>query len=218
MKILTKVVVLACIIFLPLVLFSQQKSPAQLGIEESSIPTGIAVGEYAPNFTGITEDGNEIELNRLLEKGPVILIFYRGYWCSKCSSYLTNYSDSLNLLQTLGAQIVAVTPEVSAGINKTKSKTGFETIVISDVGDRIMEKYKVAFNVTEAYQQKIIGYYQVDIAEANGQTTASLPVPATFIIDRINPNKKGGKIIWRQFDLNYGNRASVKEMLDQLPQ
>jgi hypothetical protein len=39
-----------------------------------------------------------------------------------------------------------------------------------------------------------------------------LPVPATYIINR------DGSIVYRQFDLNYGNRASIKNMLANLPE
>ena len=46
--------------------------------------------------------------------------------------------------------------------------------------------------------------------ENNNQEEAKLPVPATYIIG------KDGLIKWRHFNYNYSQRASVKEILDNL--
>jgi hypothetical protein len=40
----------------------------------------LKVGDMAPDFTLRNSDGQDISLNQLLSKGPVILSFYRGRW------------------------------------------------------------------------------------------------------------------------------------------
>ena len=59
------------------------------------IPHGLKVGDKAPDFTGYDQTGKTVDLKKLLEKGPVVLFFYRGKWCPVCSRYLNNYQDSL---------------------------------------------------------------------------------------------------------------------------
>ena len=40
----------------------------------------VAVGDKAPDFTLPDTEGNDVSLSGLLEKGPVVLGFYRGRW------------------------------------------------------------------------------------------------------------------------------------------
>ncbi len=49
------------------------------------------------------------------------------------------------------------------------------------------------------------------LKEAHSDDSERLPVPATFIIDR------NREIVWRQFDPNYKNRASVENIVKHLP-
>jgi len=40
----------------------------------------IAVSEVAPDFTLEDQNGQKFSLSESSGKGPVVLIFYRGYW------------------------------------------------------------------------------------------------------------------------------------------
>lgn len=40
----------------------------------------IGVGAMAPEFTLGDQDGNKVTLTEARSKGPVVLVFYRGYW------------------------------------------------------------------------------------------------------------------------------------------
>lgn len=55
-----------------------QKEVERVGRE--GIVTGLEIGDTAPNFTLPDATGNNITLYDQLEKGPVILSFYRGAW------------------------------------------------------------------------------------------------------------------------------------------
>ncbi|MCA9653025.1 MAG: redoxin domain-containing protein [Myxococcales bacterium] len=39
-----------------------------------------AVERTAPDFSLTAHDGSSVSLARLLERGPAILVFYRGHW------------------------------------------------------------------------------------------------------------------------------------------
>lgn len=67
------------------------------------------------------------------------------------------------------------------------------------------------FKVTEDYQAMIQDKLKASIAETNANKQAELPVPATFIID------KTGKIVYKQFNPDYKVRASVDDILNNLP-
>jgi peroxiredoxin len=189
----------------------QTSGTEEFGVSSETVPSGLQVGEKAPEIKAKTAEGKTFALYDQLKSKPVVLIFYRGYWCPVCSRYLSAYQDSLQLIVDRGASFIAVTPETYDFVEKTREKTkaGFE--IISDTDGKIMEDYKVNFNVTEDYVHGIETHLNADIAKTNGQDEAVLPVPATYIIDQ------KGNIVYRQFDLNYSNRASVGEILKNLP-
>ena len=202
-----------CILFSAHLVSSQPGDPpTSYGIDANfGIPSGLLPGAIAPEFTAQDAYGKNIMLKNELKNGPVVIIFYRGEWCPVCNRYLSNFQDSLSYVEATGATVLAITPEVPASANKMIEKTGATFTVIPDPTEKIMTDYKVIFQVTEAYQQKIRNALEADIASNNAKKDAKLPVPATFIIN------KEGIIVYRQFNLDYHIRASVKEILDNIP-
>jgi peroxiredoxin len=192
--------------------YGQDINYARFGIEtnDNNIPHGLKVGDKAPDFTGYDQTGKQVELKKLLDKGPIILFFYRGKWCTVCSRYLNNYQDSLKVLTDQGFNIVAITPESIENVEQTVKLHNLTFTVIYDCQEKIMKDYDVIFNVTKAYQEKIHSDFSINIAENNGRDAARLPVPATYIIN------KDGIIVAVQFDPDFKNRASVKWMLKNL--
>ncbi len=177
---------------------------------DNGAPEGLAVGDKAPDFEAKDMLGNPIVLSKILAHKPVVLLFYRGYWCPICTRYLKAFQDSIELIQETGAIVLAVTPETADYANETLTETGTSVTLIPDSSNVIMDAYKVSFPVTEAYQNKIKEKLEADIAETNGADAAYLPVPATYIIN------ENGEISWRHFDPNYRKRASVKDILARL--
>lgn len=189
-----------------------QVSATKWGIDINfGTPAGLNPGEKAPEFSGIDTQGNKISLYTELKKGAVVLIFYRGEWCPVCNRYLSNFQDSLSYVLATGAKVLAITPEKQSSALIMKEKVAATFTIISDPTEEIMKSYKVMFNVTDAYEKKIINALEADIAYNNSKLEANLPVPATFIINQ------QGIIVYRQFDLDYHIRASIKDILDNLP-
>ena len=173
------------------------------------VPTGLSTGDAAPLFTGKDQHGNTVSLEQQLKKGPVVLVFYRGYWCPYCNRYLKKLEDSLSLITGKGASLVAVTPEKPESIHKTIDKTKASYAVVHDEGLRIMQQYGVSY----AVDQKTIDQYKkykIDFDEVNGSNGTRLPVPAVYVIGQT------GKITYRFFNRDYTRRPSVAEILSQL--
>ncbi len=174
-------------------------------------PEGLFINSKAPDFKAKDQNGNEIVLKDLRKKGPVVLVFYRGFWCPYCNKELQKLEDSLQLIKDKGAQLIAITPEKQEGIAKTIEKTKASYTIITDREMKIMKAYSVAYQVDD----KTVSRYKmanIDLAANNGQKPGAiyLPVPAVYIIN------KDGEISYRFFDADYRNQASVKEILDNL--
>ena len=184
-------------------------SALQLQAQEK--PEGLFINSKAPDFKGKDQNGNEVVLKDLRKKGPVVIIFYRGYWCPYCNKELQKLEDSLQLIKEKGAQLIAITPEKQEGITKTVARTKATYPIITDDELKIMKAYDVAYQV----DTKTIDRYKmasIDLAANNGQKPEAvyLPVPAVYIIG------KDGEIKYRFFEEDYKKQATVKDILNNL--
>ena len=175
-------------------------------------PEGLFINSKAPDFKGVDQNGNEVNLKELRKKGNVVLVFYRGYWCPYCSKYLKKLQDSLQSINEARAQLVVITPQGDDGIDSTVSKTGAAFPILYDKDMKIANGYRVAYKVEE----KTLNRYKnanpsIDLLKINGQLKeAYLPVPAVYIINT------DGAISFRYFEEDYKKRIAVTEILKAL--
>jgi peroxiredoxin len=156
--------------------------------------TGLKNGVEAPEFSAKDNSGKTLDLKALLKSHhAVVLFFYRGQWCPYCNKQTKHLQDSLQLLTAKGAYIVGVTPETDENISKTIDKTHASFSIIEDKDYKIMKAYGVNYTVDDAMLSQL-KKYGVDLEKNNGNKDHVLPVPATYVIDRL------GRIIFVQFD------------------
>jgi len=183
----------------------------KFGVDYSmGVPTGLAVGDKVSGFAGRDIFRETVDLYSILKTKPVVIVFYRGKWCPNCTRHISDFSDSVKYILAKGVHVIAITPETVDNAKEFAKETGANFSIFSDPGGNIMKAFKVDFNVTEEYQTKIQENHNVNIAVNNGTDNARLPVPATYIIS------KEGIVEYVHFDIDYKNRASVKEILKQL--
>ena len=172
---------------------------------------GLAVGELAPDFSAIDADSLKFNLAEVIEKGPVVLIFYRGFWCPICNRHLSTIQDSLQLITQKGATVVAVSPQKPEYLEKMEEKSGARFKLLYDEGYKISNAYDVTFTPES---KQIFVYNKIlraKLKKSHSDDSQRLPIPATYIVD------KNQKIVWRHFDPNYKERSTVKEILQNLP-
>ncbi|MEM6725926.1 MAG: peroxiredoxin-like family protein [Bacteroidota bacterium] len=180
------------------------------GIDASGgIPEGLQVGDEAPMFVKADHTGAEVDLAALLADGPVVIQFYRGQWCPYCTKSMAAFQDSLSFITEKGAQVIAVGPETNENVLAAVEKSEATYPLIPDYQLEILDAYKVTFQVTEDYTQKVMEYAKTDLAD-NASGVSKLPVPATYVIGQDK------KVKFVDFDQNYRVRASVEEILKHL--
>ena len=54
---------------------------------------GLKPGATVPRFSLPSATGETVEITQLLEKGPVVLVFYRGGWCPYCNIHLRAFQQ-----------------------------------------------------------------------------------------------------------------------------
>lgn len=196
--------IIKTILFYPLFLFHLLTF-----ISKGDEPKGLSVGDIAPKFKAIDQFNNPFDLEEQLKKGPVVLMFYRGHWCKYCNRQLEELSDSLGFIIEKGASVVTVTPEVMEFVDETSKKFNNSFRIISDRDMKIMDAYKVRFEVDKGTNTKY-KIWGIKLVEFNGDNGSNLPVPATYIINQ------DGTIKYVFFNENYKKRVSVKTILMNL--
>lgn len=172
-------------------------------------PEGLFINSKATDFKAKDQTGAEVNLKDLRKKGPVVIVFYRGFWCPYCNKELRRFTDSLDYIYGKGASFVAITPEGKDGIDSTSRRTGASFTIISDQDMKISTTYGVSYKVDERTE----GRYKnagIDLKKINAQKEVVLPVPAVYIIN------KDGYVTYRFFETDYKKRPWVIDIVDAL--
>lgn len=162
------------------------------------------VGELAPDFTLTNALGNPVSLSEYLQKGKVILTWYRGNWCPYCNMTLRQLQRELPNFHANGAQLIALTPELPDHSLSTTQKHELTFEVLSDVGNKVAHAYGIVFKLHEEVAQ--IYHDSFDMNGHNGDTSNELPLAATYIID------EDGVIKFAYLDADYRNRAEPSDL------
>lgn len=171
---------------------------------------GLNIGDQAPMFEATDQFDNVYQLGEALDKGPVVLIFYRGQWCPFCNKHLRKLQDALPKINDCGATVVAVSPETSAFLRKTMQKTNADFRLLHDENFKIANAYDVTFRPGKAQKFMYNTVLGADLKNAHADQRELLPIPATYIID------SNHTIIWRHFDPDYKKRSKVEDLLTVL--
>ena len=167
----------------------------------------IAIGQQAPSFELPDPNGNLQLLSDLLVNGPVVVTFYRGSWCPYCNLQLRALQARLSEIHTLGAQLVAISPQFPDGSMTKNDIAEMDFTVLSDQDANVASTYGVAWTVPEFLLKHMREDRKLDLEAINNGNGAVLPIPATFVISR------DGVVTWRYVDVDYRTRAEPEDII-----
>jgi len=102
----------------------------------------IEVGNKAPDFKGLIQDGTEVKLSDYLGK-KLILFFYPKDNTPGCTAEACNLSDNYNLLKEKGFELLGVSPDTEKKHQNFIEKKNLAMNLLADVDKVILEKYGV---------------------------------------------------------------------------
>lgn len=170
----------------------------------------IKIGEKAPDFKLPNPLGKDVQLSDLLSKGPVVVTFYRGSWCPYCNLQLRALQAKLNEIESLGATLVAISPEVPDASMTKNEISNMDFTVLSDQDAKVASQYGVAWEVPEFLLDHMRIDRELDLKEINNGNGSVLPIPATFIIGT------NGLVQWNYVNVDYRTRSEPDEIIDAL--
>jgi thioredoxin-dependent peroxiredoxin len=114
------------------------------------------VGKTAPDFELIDTDGHRVWLHELRHDGPVVVVFYYGYYCSHCVAQLFALEEDLPKFAKTGARVVALSadpPETTAA--RFKQYGRFHFPVLSDRANKVAEQFGVYTRAKDDRQEDL---------------------------------------------------------------
>jgi peroxiredoxin len=188
------------------VLFGGQIDPATKAL--STRTNAIGVGDKAPHFSLPTTEGGVWHLAEHLDQGDqasLVVVFYRGTWCTYCSLYLRGLLEVRSQLSEARASLIAVSPEAApAGENAGADDARFPVLI--DRAGEVAEQFGLTFEMDDA-AKKLLKSSGLDLEKRNADGRWTLPVPGTFVIDR------SGVVVYAHVDADYRTRPEPQEIV-----
>ncbi len=180
------------------------------GVRESGlVEQALAVGETAPEFTLLDQNDNRVSSHALLERGPLIISFFRGRWCPFCMMELEAWRDAAPEVEAAGATLVAISPQTVRHNAFCATQHKLRFLVLSDVGLAVAREFGTVYSVPEE-QRALFKRVFINLPHLNGDESWQLPLPATFVLG------PGGTVLFAFADADYRRRAEPEDVLKVL--
>ncbi|SDD52013.1 Peroxiredoxin [Variovorax sp. CF079] len=163
-------------------------------------------GDMAPDVSLRSASGAPVKLSDLWHGGPLVVIFYRGGWCSYCNLQLHAWQQHASELKRLGAALVAISPQTPDHSLDTIERNALAYTVLSDSSLDAANGFGIAITLPP----ELIDLYAsagTDIPVLNGNAQWVLPIPATYVIDQT------GRIRFAHVEMDYRERVDPQSVI-----
>jgi peroxiredoxin len=185
----------------PDIVAALEDSVAEL-VQTGLVRRAAKAGERAPLFRLRSNTGDFVSLSEALDRGPVVVSFFRGGWCPFCRLELQALAEAHWEIERVGATLIGLSPLPSAD-----SCSSFP--ILKDPGCRIATRYRIAFTVAPQFRSAYLALGYPDGLK-KGPDRWVLPLPATYIIDR------NGIVVLSYVDADYTTRLAPAEIVAAL--
>lgn len=169
----------------------------------------LGVGDTVPDFELSNQHGETVSLSDLLVDGPLVISFYRGGWCPYCNIEMKALQEKLPDIIDLGAQLIAVSPELPDNSMTTAEKNAISFDILSDLGNKVADAFGLVFTLPVPLQP-LYKNFGIDLVENNGDDSLTLPIPATYVVGQDR------KIIHAYVETDYTKRLEPATVVEAL--
>ncbi len=104
-------------------------------------PGGLQVGDKAYDFSLMSSTGQLVRMSDLKPGWYLVLILYRGQWCSACQGQLAGLKDDYSRFTALHATVVAVSVDSLEDSAQFNGQWRFPFPLLSDTELRVIDAY-----------------------------------------------------------------------------
>lgn len=177
----------------------------QQSIAAKALPAGV----QSPSFELKDHNGKLVSSVELLSHGPMVVCFFRGRWDPFCVGQLEAMNLKFQEIRNSSTSLVAVSPQNVHQSFLMHDQHTLQFPLLSDAGNAVARAFGLVYTVPE-YQQTVYKRVFVNLPFANGDDSWTLPIPATFILDR------SGNIRYMWADEDYTERPEPADIVEKL--
>ena len=181
--------------------------PAQLG--KLAGGQGLAPGAKAPSVAVQRASGEPVALADLWQKGPILLVFYRGGWCPFCNFQIREFVKSYQEYEKRGVTPVFISVDTVDESKKTTATYQIPFPLLADPDLSAHRAFSVTRKASDEEVEKLRGY-RIDIEKASGRKHHEMAIPSVFLIDET------GTVRWSHANPDYKQRPSTEQLLGVL--
>ncbi len=115
----------------------------------------------------------------------------------------------LSKINELGANLVAISPQLAKQTLEVTAKTNLEFEVLHDGGNKTARDFGLVFTLAEELKPVYLGF-GIDLPAANGDDSFELPIPATYVL------AQDGTILYDFVDTNHTKRLEPAKIVEVL--
>jgi peroxiredoxin Q/BCP len=101
------------------------------------------VGDLAPDFTLLDQNGTSRTLSTMLEDGPVSLFFYPAAMTTGCTKESCQFRDLASEFKALGAQRIGISMDSVEKQAEFTQKNQLDYPLLADVGGNVAKQFGV---------------------------------------------------------------------------
>ena len=180
-------------------------------LEQSDVHNQVLqVDDHAPEFALKDQKGQLVNSRDLHNQGPIVITFYRGFWCPYCNADMAHLNNFLGKIQDYGASLYAISPELPEYSQKIISmrKLGFD--VLFDQGNQVADKFGIVFSLPTDLKELYRDNLHINLKMYNGDDDWKLPIPSRFLIDT------QGIIRYADYSPDYTMRPDPEDLMKVL--
>ena len=184
--------------------FERDDNDAELSLAAATAagPGVVQAGSRAPLFVLPDTAERKVSLEQLLRKGPVVLHFYRGNWCSYGEQSLNTFYSTYEKVSELGASAVAISPDRAGEILLRDPSVPD----LYDLDARVATSYGLVFKLPLSLREK----YQRAGYQPTSRGEWLVPLPAVYLVDR------DGIVVMSSLEFDYRKAYQPEPLLQAL--
>nr|WKN39749.1 peroxiredoxin-like family protein [Tunicatimonas sp. TK19036] len=169
----------------------------------------VQLGDHVDDFLLKDQHHRPVRLYEQLERGPVVLVFFRGGWCPYCNLTLRAWRYAWPDIEFVGGKLLALTPENPSHVQQTVQKNSVDFPVLHDIHSEVARHFGISV-VLSNYMSAFYRSLGMNTSLRNADVVARLPLPATYIIDQ------QATVQYVFVEEDYTRRAEITDVLQAL--
>jgi peroxiredoxin Q/BCP len=101
----------------------------------------LRVGNKAPDFTLLGQDGRSVSLHDFTGSRNVVLYFYPKDFTMGCTAETKAFSENYDELLSMGAEVIGISSDSTESHGSFAQKCGAKFPLLADVGGEVREMY-----------------------------------------------------------------------------